>query len=134
MTEQETITGFSIPKRELTQEESERKITWERIRDFHYAAGEDFLDTTSYGNPLIFAGWLLHKYPDLAEDIIKVMNDSLLRFEIMDFAREIDDEFGYDDETDIDKIYYEYCEFVNLSPYLKKKINQVLIQVKEYYT
>jgi hypothetical protein len=40
----ETITGFDIPKRKLTQEEKTREITFERFHNFHMEVCEDFLD------------------------------------------------------------------------------------------
>jgi len=41
---QETIVGFDIPKRELTEEEKNREITLDRFNEFHNKAGEDFCD------------------------------------------------------------------------------------------
>lgn len=126
---QETINGFSIPKRDLTDEEKSRDITMERIQEFHYSAGEDFLDTTGEGNVLIFCGWMLHKYPELQEEILEIANSKWA--EIRTFTEL--EEFEYDEALDNDKIYIDFCEFCNQTVGLKERVNQVLIQVKEYY-
>lgn len=128
---QETVNGFNIPLRELTEEEKNREITLERFREFHYQAGEDFLDTTGEGNILIFSGWMLHKYPELSTDIIEIANSP--HSEIKSFI-ELEDEFGYDSEEDIDKIYIDFAEFCNITTALKERVNQTLIQVSEYYS
>lgn len=128
----ETINGFDIPKRELTTEEASRNITVERIRNFHYGSGEDFLDTTSEGNAQIFAGWLLHKYPEKSKEILAVVNNNGKYLVIADF-NEIEDFEKYDDEIDMNSLYIEFVEFCNQTEHLKRRVNQVLIQVDEYY-
>lgn len=127
--EVETVNGFNIPLRELTPEEADLDITWKRFRSFHYAAGEDFLDQTDEGNALIFGGWLLHKYPQHCVDILEICNDrypSVLDFSDLEFL-------SYDEEKDIDLLYVDFAEFCNLTQALKKRVNQVLIQVTEHY-
>lgn len=131
----ETINGFDIPLRKLTEEESSREITIERIRDFHYEAGEDFLDTTNegYGNSaIIFGGWLLHKYPEHSEIILNHLNENQRNIDILCFG-ELDFLDGYVKEEDINLIYFEFVEFTNQTVHMKKRVNQVLIQLKEYY-
>lgn len=123
----ETLPGFNIPLRELTPEEQEMPITWERFRDFHYTVGEDFLDQTSEGNVDIFAGWLLHKYPERNTEILALVNHRFA--DVASFM----DMFGYDDEKDIDTLYVEFAEFCNLTGALKHRINQTLIIIDEYY-
>ena len=130
---QETIDGFNIPKRELTQEEATREITFERIQDFHRDAGEDYLDICSLDIQAekIFLGFLLAKRPDLAKEILSVANGN------GDYSY-IDSEF-YElfEETPGnylgDAFYKLFAEFANLTGGLKKRINQVLIQVHEHY-
>lgn len=126
----EIINGFDIEKRELTEEEKTREITWERFKEFHYTAGEDFLDVTGEGNVLIFGGWLMHKYPELCPDILHILNSRNLG--MSDFIEF--DQFGYCEEKDIDKIYQDFAEFCNFTGALKERVNQVLIQVNEHYS
>ncbi|CAL9980027.1 hypothetical protein VPHD479_0228 [Vibrio phage D479] len=124
----EYLSGFSIPTRPLTDEEANREITWERFRDFHYTVGEDFLDQTSEGNADIFAGWLLHKYPHLNKEILELAN---ARFaDVASFM----DLFGFDDDKDIDVLYVEFAEFCNLTGALKRRVNETLIIIDEYYS
>ncbi|MCP4985258.1 MAG: hypothetical protein GY928_04055 [Colwellia sp.] len=123
------VNGFEIELRELTEEEKTRKVTWERFREFHYAAGEDFLDTTGEGNVQIFAGWLLHKYPELSGDILNTVNGHYS--EVKSFSAI--EEFGYDEDKDIYNLYEEFAEFCNQTGALRERVNQVLIQVTEYY-
>lgn len=129
MEEIETIIGFDIPKRELTEEEKSREITIERIRDFHYTVGEDFLDQTSLGDAKIFAGFIAHKYPDKAKDIYKINNCKGIYLTIASFT----DLFSFNEDEDIKGLYFEFVEFANTTSYLKEYINQVLIQVDEFY-
>lgn len=123
-----TVNGFDIPLRNLTEEEATRDITWERFREFHYTAGEDFLDTTGEGNRLIFGGFLLARYPTYADEILKVCND---KYGCSADYLEI---IGFDNDKDIDTVYLDFAEFANLTSALKKRINQVLIQVVEHYS
>lgn len=126
-----TINGFDIPFRELSEEEKRLEITVERFRNFHYEAGEDFLDSTSEGNAFIFCGWLLKKYPKHSEEILRVANTKGKYLGISSF---IDLSFlHFNDEEDIERIYFDYSEFCNQTVHLKGRINQVLIQVAEYY-
>lgn len=128
--EVEEVSGFSIPVRELTKAEANRKITWQRFKEFHYAAGEDFFDTTGEeGNIRIFCGYMLAKYPEFRKEILEIANDrfgSMLEFTEIEI-------FGYDEAKDIDFIYCEFADFCNLTEALKKRVNQILIQVTEYY-
>ncbi len=129
MTEVETIHGFSIPKRDLNDQEASQEITLERFKEFHYTAGEDFIDTVGgFLNELVFAGWLIHKYPHYAEEIIQSSNQNDI-FGI----KETVEQFDYDEEEDIDMIYREIAEFANQTKVTKQRINQVLIQIKEHY-
>lgn len=125
-----TVYGFSIPLRELTEEEKTRDITIERIRDFHYDAGEDYLDCCDTCDPQAFGLWLLNKYPDHQDDIKEILKDRFL--EVNTFNSELD-MYGFDNDEDIDTIYFDYCEYVNTTTALKERDNQILIQVAEYY-
>lgn len=124
-----TVNGFDIPLRDLTDEEKTRDITLDRIQQFHYSAGEDFLDTTGEGNILVFCGWMLHKYPQLSDEILEIANSKW--GEIRSFTEL--EEFGYSETLDNDKIYIDFVEFCNQTKSLKERVNQVLIQVAEYY-
>ncbi len=156
--EDSTVHGFDIPLRQLTNEEKNRDLTIDRIREFHYAAGEDFLDQVCTINMVGFVNFLLKTHPNLSKEILKVINKALNRnlhpLKATDFTDEIVDneefrkdlyllevkdfttikQFGYSDKIDNDKIYIDYCNFVNLDPVQKAIDNQVLIQVVEYYT
>lgn len=130
----EYISGYEIPKRELTQEEATREVTFERFVEFHLEAGEDFLDTTGEGDAAIYGGWLLHKYPECSKDILDVMNKNRGYLEINTFL-----EVGglYVDEGDgseaYEKFYTDFSTFCNQTVHLKKRVNQVLIQLIEHY-
>ena len=128
---EETVTGFDIPLRELTKEESEREITLERFRRFHYDVGEDFIDCTGIGSELIFGGYLLHKYPEKSSQILDIINEKGKFLEITSFC-EVDG-LGYDEKEDIDMVYQDFADFCNLTVHLKKRVNQVLTQLVEYY-
>ena len=127
--EQEHIDGFTIPKRELTSVEANLDITLERFREFHYAAGEDFIDTIGgFLNEKVFAGWLMHKYPHYTKEIIAASNQNDIYG-----IKETVEQFDYDEKEDIDMIYKEVAEFANQTIHTKKRINQILVQIKEYY-
>ena len=134
MTEVETIDGFGIAKRELTQEEATREITFERICDFHHDAGEDYLDICSLDNQAekIFLGFLMAKRPDLSKEILSVANGGggechYINSEFYELFEENPGNYSGD------AFYKLFAEFANLTGGLKKRINQVLIQVHEYY-
>jgi hypothetical protein len=133
MTDVETIDGFGIPKRELTQEEATREITFERIQDFHMSAGEDYLDVCSLDSQAekIFLGFLMAKRPDLSTEILSVANGSgEYRYINSEFYELFEETHG---DYSGDAFYKLFAEFANLTGGLKKRINQVLIQVQEYY-
>lgn len=125
-----TVNGFTIPLRELTEEEKTRDITWERFREFHYEAGVDFLDNTGEGNHLIFGGWLMAKFPQCSKQILEVCNNQYGT--VLDY-RDIE-EFDYDEDKDIDGVYVQFAEFANQTEHLKARINEILIIVVEHYT
>jgi len=127
--DQETINGFDIPKRELTQEEATREITLDRFNKFHTEAGEDFCDTCgSFINHRILGGYLIAKHPSISLQILGVLNnkygDALELLQL--YQEELEDESG-------DLFYSELAEFANLTVGLRKNINQVLIQLAEHY-
>ena len=75
-TEKETIPGFDIVKRELTEEEATREISLERFQEWHQEIGEDFVDQVAYIiNAKIFCGFLLAKYPLWNKEILENVND-----------------------------------------------------------
>jgi hypothetical protein len=123
-----TISGFNIEKRDLTEEEATRDITVPRFLDFHYASGEDFLDSTGEGNFLIFTGWLLHEYPRHNQEILEVANSG--RKEIQAY-KELDF-LGFDTLLDIEVLYYSFARFCNVTGALKYRVNQILIQMAEW--
>ena len=118
-----TVNGFDIPLRQLSEEELNREITLERFNEFHGTAGEDFLDRTGEGDVLIYAGWMLHKYPGLGTEILTLANAG--SSDITEF-HELEELTGVD-------AYINFAEFCNQTSALKKRVNQVLIQVTEHY-
>lgn len=122
----ETVGGTNIPIRDLTPEEANREITWQRFRDWHYEVGEDFLDQSSQGCGLMFAGYMMAVDPDNSSNILEVVNECR-RPDVMDF-NEI---YGYDEVMDIEMLYVHFADFCNLTVALKYRVNQILIQVME---
>jgi transposase len=121
--EVETIHGFDIPKRQLTEEEATREITLERFQQFGYDAGEDFVDQCeSLYNAHIFIGWCLHKYPELSKELLKAANSKYCSVQNVLHLLDNDDQF-----------YTDFAEFLNQTEHAKAKTNQILIQVNEYY-
>jgi hypothetical protein len=133
MEEQETIEGFNIPLRELTLEESLRPITLARFNDFHYEVGEDFIDQIGSVNTariaFIFAGFAIAKHPDWSIDLLDQCNRSSVYIQLI---KDVYAENTSDSDQD-DTFYSEFAEFLNLTIETKKRVNQVLIQVEEYY-
>jgi hypothetical protein len=121
----ETIEGFDIPKRQLTEEEANSPITWEKIQAFHHEAGEDFLDQVSCINLLIYTGWLVGKYPERSIEILKM---GQAKFADVNTFTDL-----YDDDDEEEKFYTDVAEFLNLTYNAKRRANQVLIQVVEHY-
>jgi len=123
----ETISGFNIEKRELTQEEKSREITFERFQNFHIDAGEDFLDTWCLDKQAekVFLGFLLAKRPDLNVEILKAVNSYI--------DSDLYEAVGGEEDTDCKEFYSLLAEFANLTTGLKERINQILIQVDEHY-
>lgn len=123
----ETIDGFDIPMRELTEEEATRDLTLERIHNFHIEVGEDLADQVgSNMDHKVFAGYLACKYPHLSHQIFDISNGEYAE---MQSFKEI-----YEDDEEEDKFYQDACDFINLTVHCKKRFNQVLIQVAEYYS
>jgi hypothetical protein len=131
MEEKETITGFDIQVRPLTEEEATRDVTLERFNDFHSDAGVDFADTCGLTiNPYVFVGFLMAKHPEWSHGLVDTINkggdaNSLRNFYI--------EENGKDVYKAEDAFYTDLAEFVNLTKHAKKRVNQILIQVWEYY-
>lgn len=129
--EQETIEGFNIPLRELTEEEASRPITLERFDDFHVEAGEDFIDQVGSVNDervaLIFLGFAMAKHPEWSQDLLDAVNGEDSPY--TQLVKEVYDDI-VDDWTN-DVFYRDFAEFLNLTTHAKKRVNQVLIQVHE---
>lgn len=123
---QTEVTGFSIPIKQLAEEQYKQDITLERIQDFHYEAGEDLLDTMGVGMYVtkLVAGFLMCKYPHLANEINTCGNSDICS--IYNLFQDYFDEEG-------NTFYEDFCEVINYTEITKAKINQVLIQVEEYY-
>jgi hypothetical protein len=126
----EEIEGFSIPFRELTEEESLRVITLYRFNNFHAEVGEDFVDQISSVNTIdvavLFAGFAMAKHPEWSLELLECVNNNpytqLVQDVYRDFSNQSDDLF-----------YTDFAEFLNQTVDLRKDVNQILIQVAEYY-
>jgi len=86
---------------------------------------------------LIFGGYLLRKFPEHSKEILDFINEenrsggNQLTVDIHMYK---DLEFlGWDDEIDTDKLYLTFIEFANQTEHIKRRVNQVLIQIDEYY-
>lgn len=128
---EKTIDGFDIPKRVLTEEESARPITLERFNEYHHRVGEDFVDQHTLVDAKVMGGWLLAKYPNYKLEILKAINDHPIEQDYLHMYEESFDRGDYDTATD--KFYSDFAEFLNLTVAAKKRVNQILIQIKEYY-
>ena len=127
--EKETVHGFSIPLRELTEQEASMDITLERFSNYHTAVGEDFADQHgSLINHLIVGGYLMAKHPELSNELLAVMNNKY--GEVLSFT-EVYAEHLNDENNDL--FYTELAEFLNLTVAAKKRVNQILIQIAEHY-
>ena len=129
----ETLDGFNIPLRELTEEEATRDITFDRFQEYHYSVGEDFVDQhESIVDYKVLGGWLLAKYPEHKVEICRVINDDLMPItqDFLHLYTEIFEGEYYETEY---KFYTDFAEFLNLTGAAKKRVNQILIQVDEYY-
>lgn len=144
--ERETVDGTSIYKRELTSEEKSLDVTLERFDNYHCEAGEDFVDQVA---PMVnnkdFGEFLIKKYPSMADSIKTVMDDKhyfeqdFLHLFVDEYYDEVQEEeakkapHGYSEYRE-DEFYSAYADFINTVPEAKEKVNQILIQVVEYYT
>ena len=126
MSEKQTVPGFDIPIRELTEEEATRPLTLERFNEFHQEVGEDFVDQFGSINIHIFGGYILAKHPEWCVEILEICNDK--------YGEALSVEHLYVDKgLTEDDFYTDLAEFINLTVALKKRVNQVLIQVTEQF-
>lgn len=114
--------------REFTPEELAQPITLERINEYHVNIGEDFADQQTIGVPMMFAGFLLAKYPDKGKTIIRIVNEGYLDMQCLQevFGEEMDDASN-------NAFYTEYAEYINHTSFSKAEVNKVLITKKEHY-
>lgn len=129
--EVETVDGFDIPKRELTEEEANRDITFERFEEWHNEVGEDFCDQVGHlFNEKIFGGWLLHKYPEKSKHILELLNNKFC--DVLSLQEIFEDNSA--EGNGGDKTFYtDFAQFLNQTEKAKKRVNQILIQVMEYH-
>jgi RNA polymerase subunit RPABC4/transcription elongation factor Spt4 len=131
----EQIPGFDIDIRILSREEKTRDITLERFNEFHYLVGEDFCDTCGHTvNGQIFAGYIMGIHPEWSSEILKKCNtkhgpEPLSMMYVYIDMLDIDDE-----EKKCDVFYTDFSNFINLTSYLKERINMILIRVEEEYS
>ena len=126
------LDGSSIPLRELTTEEAEREITFERFHEWMCEVGEDFVDQHAYGDARIFLGFVIAKYFNLSKKLLDMFNKGQRLFHIQDILHFFEDEFGHD-EVGFEKFYTIYADFINHTEHTKKKVNEQLIITMEYY-
>lgn len=139
MNEEKTVDGYDIPLRELTNEEASRAVTVDRIQKYYYAAGESFIDThESIIDAKLFAGWLACENKQLALQIWKCSNEGGKYGPCLNSLMNImEEKYGHwdgdNDTTGWYKFYQAFSNFVNTTVITKKRVNQVLIQICEYY-
>lgn len=120
------LPGFTIPIREMSEEEYLTPITLERFNDFHHEVGEDFCDQVGYLiDPKVYGGFLLHKYPNKNTEILEALVDK----DMISYQNVYD--FSSVDWEDV--FYSDLSEFLNLTILTKARVNQVLIQIAEHY-
>lgn len=129
---EETIDGFSIKKRPMTEEELLQDITYERFENYHHAVGENFVDQhSSATDELVFLGFCIAKHPEISLELLECYNENRKYFELLTietFFEEYFDEDGY-------KMFYTLlAEFLNLTNVSKRYVNEILIMVDEYYS
>lgn len=127
----ETITGFDIPLRQLTDEEANREITLERFDEFHAEAGEDFMDSCGHIlNTAILVGFLIGKQPQISRTLLNAVNHGA---DANDLRNVYIDQIGTETKfLEVEDIFYsDLAEFLNLTEHAKKRVNQILIQVTE---
>lgn len=129
MSNAKTVEGFDIPFRELTDVEKNSEVTLERFQDWHYAVGEDFCDQVGGINGLILGGWLMAEYPSKSLEILSVLNREGARCN----AQPLMDLSMYENDDDGDQFYSDFARFVNLTGNLKRRTNEILTIVTEYY-
>jgi hypothetical protein len=133
--EETELEGYSIPLVQLTDEEYSRDITLDRIIDHCCTVGEDFFDShCTIINFELFAGFLIAKLPNKAKEILEIVNKSS---DLNDLSLIFESDYKDRDYTWIyeaqNKIYELFCELVNYTTHTKAKVNQILIQIDNYY-
>ena len=128
----ETIIGFDITKRKLSKEEAKTKITLDRFNAFHIGAGEDFTDLCGYAfNEKVIVGYLMCKQPKMSIPLLGVINS---KGDLNDLRNVyIEESHLFPDEDPEDVFYSDFAEFLNLTEHAIIHVNQILIQVDEYY-
>ena len=124
--EEETLDGYDIPLRKLTEEEAARPITLDRFNDFHADVCEDFVDQFGNIDIKVLSGYMMAKHPELSKEILEVCND--------EYGEALGIKHLFEDNgLTEDAFYTELADFINLTVNLKKRVNQILIQIYEYY-
>lgn len=134
MTKESDIEEFG---REFTEEELSRDITFERIRDYHYSVGEDFVDQNeSIGDARILLGFIIAKSPELTSGLIELANSKVGK--PWPYCLTVQDILGYldcegDSEAGHNAFYTLYADFANHTVKMKAEINKILISTEEHY-
>lgn len=109
----------------FTEEQLKQPITIDRIREYHYEVGEDFLDqneTIIVEN--VFFGYLMGRFPKLTPFLLEVLNQ---RWSSINNLTE-HPKFSYSEKIDMDKVYIYVVEFVNKTDATKRRFNQALLE------
>ncbi len=124
---QNNVPGFDIKLRQLSQEQYMCPITLDRIYKFQQDAGEDFLDTLGFNIYVtkLVSGFLMAKYPEIASKI-----NEASAYNLYDVYKVFDDNY----ELSGKDFYKGFCEVINYTDITKARINQVLIQIEQYYS
>lgn len=130
--EKETIDGFLIEKRPMTEEELLQDITYERFENYYLAVGEDFVDQHSGAtDELVFLGFCIAKHPKLSLELLECYNGDIKYFELLTIETFFEENF---DEDGFKLFYSLLAEFLNLTNTSKRYVNEILIRVDEYYS
>lgn len=106
----------------LTKDQESLEITEERINWYLSTVGEDFMDQNEkIVNHAVMCGYLLAMCDkSKAAAILKNLNGNKFWSDLME-------------EIGIDEFYKCFCKLCNLTVHLKKRVNEILISMENYY-
>lgn len=124
---------YGIPELELTNEEKQIIVTHERIKEYELTIGESFFDQHS---PIALAplcGFLMCKKPEHASVIIGILNDKYGEVQSLEEIYENWDDPLENADDVREHFFNDVCEFVNLAPNTRSRMNTILISIERFY-